>query len=117
MNPDHRPIPSDGPEGATDENPYASPQVAEKSLVEKPLKKPISTVAAIGIVLATVFSASIAFCCTCLPVGFLTFSFTYGGNRPFGFWLELLPFGVGFAVAGMVGVFVARSLTRWMGKS
>lgn len=116
MNPEQSQSPDDS-EARPEENPYASPRVAEKSVVEKPLKRPISTLAAIGIVLATVFSAGIAFCCTCVPVGFLTFSIAYGGSRPFSFWLDLLPFVAGFAVAGIVGVSVARALTRWVGKS
>jgi hypothetical protein len=84
------------------ENPYASSRVSERPDLGR-----VSVLAIVGIVIATAASSFVAFCCTCFPIGLVTFDLNSSGEAGMS-----LAVGGGFVAAAVVGFLVARALWR-----
>ncbi len=93
------------------DNPY---QTTSKSTLQRvpETRRRLSVVSVIVIVLCTCASFVVAFCCTCIPLGVMTFGAFNSTNSPAGDWVFFIPWGIGLAVAGLVCYFVCLWLSR-----
>ncbi len=111
----NKPPPADQP----DPNPFESPETVSPRTPMKPIALP-GVLAQAGIVMAVIVSSTIAFCCTCIPVGVFAFELhprrNQEGQRGIDWHVvcQFLPFIAGLIVAILVGYWVRRSLwNRW----